>query len=158
LPSNMSWTMLHKFCWNSLVSNVYIRCDVVESRIQVTYKINNDEDFEPQPPVYAILTDLQHFYFFSYDGSTFRMDTEIRVSSATGTLFRWNGRRLASRLVCKIFHAKFVDSRAAFFFHPTSGLYLYPMINAVIERSKKRGIIGNVSTYIITCYSRRFRW
>jgi hypothetical protein len=30
-------------------------------------------------------------------------------------------------------------------------------LNAVIERSKKCGIIGDVSTYFITCYYRRCR-
>jgi hypothetical protein len=59
-------------------------------RTQAAYKINNENDFESQPPVYAVLTDLKYFYFFSYDGSTFKIDSEIRVSSATRAHF-FNG-------------------------------------------------------------------
>jgi len=53
------------------------------------YKINNDEN-KPRPPVYAVLTDFKYFDFFSYDGSTFQRDEEIRVSSATWAQF-FNG-------------------------------------------------------------------
>ena len=63
---------------------------LLKCRTQAAYKTNKDKDFEPQPPVYAVLTDLQDFYFFSYDGSTFKMDTEIYVSSATQAHF-FNG-------------------------------------------------------------------
>lgn len=51
------------------------------------YKLNSDKYFDPQPSVFAILTDLKDFYFFSYDGSTFKMDKEIHVSSATRAEF-----------------------------------------------------------------------
>lgn len=50
-------------------------------------KINFNKDYELQPRVYAILTDLQHFYFFSYDGLSFKMDQEIYVSSETRAHF-----------------------------------------------------------------------
>jgi hypothetical protein len=60
---------------------------LLKCRTQAAYKINSDNDFEPQPPVYAVLTDLKDFYFFSYDGSTFKMDKEIWVSSATRAHF-----------------------------------------------------------------------
>jgi len=56
-------------------------------RTQAAYKDNKDNDFGPQSPVYAVLTDLREFYFFSYDGSTFKMDTEIRVYSGTRAHF-----------------------------------------------------------------------
>jgi hypothetical protein len=59
-------------------------------RTQAAYKLNLDKDFDPQPPVFAILTDLKDFYFFSYDGSTFKMDKEIWVSGATRANF-FNG-------------------------------------------------------------------
>lgn len=51
---------------------------LLECHIQAAYKTNNDDDFEPQPPVYAVLTDLKdfYFYFFSYDGSSFKMGEE----------------------------------------------------------------------------------
>ena len=32
------------------------------------YKLNFNKEFDPQPPVYAVLTDLKEFYFFCYDG------------------------------------------------------------------------------------------
>ena len=50
---------------------------------QAAYKLNSNKKFNPQPTVFAVLTDLHFFYFFSYDGSTFRMDKEIHVSAAT---------------------------------------------------------------------------
>jgi hypothetical protein len=56
-------------------------------RTQAAYKLNSDEKFNPQPPVYAILTDFRDFYFFSYDGSTFKMDIEIQVSASTRANF-----------------------------------------------------------------------
>ena len=59
----------------------------LKSRTPAAYKINNDKDFEPQPPVYAVLTDLKQFYFFSYDGSSFKMDKEIHVYGATRAQF-----------------------------------------------------------------------
>jgi hypothetical protein len=58
---------------------------LLKCRTQAAYKINKNKDFEP--PVYAVLTDLERFYFLSYDGETFKMDTEIRVSSATWAHF-----------------------------------------------------------------------
>ena len=60
---------------------------LLKCRTQAAYKINKDKDFEPPPPVYAVLTDLQHFYFLSYDGLTFKMDTEIWVSCETWANF-----------------------------------------------------------------------
>ncbi|KAF8492808.1 hypothetical protein F5888DRAFT_877667 [Russula emetica] len=62
------------------------------------YKINNENDFELQPPVYAVLTDLKDFYFFSYDGSTFKIDLEIWVSSATRAHFLNGMTGVAERL------------------------------------------------------------
>jgi hypothetical protein len=53
------------------------------------------------------------------------MDTEIRLCNA-GTLFQRNGRRLASRLVWEISHAKLVDSHGAFVFYHIPRLYLHP--------------------------------
>ncbi|KAF8492802.1 hypothetical protein F5888DRAFT_1636945 [Russula emetica] len=89
------------------------------------YKDNNDKDFEPQPPVYAVLTDLQHFYFFSYDGSTFKMDTEIWVYSATRAHFLDGMAGVTERLFSTILQG------------------YNSILNAVIERSRKRGIIGD---------------
>ena len=39
---------------------------LLECHIQAAYKTNNDDDFEPQPPVYAVLTDLKVFIFISF--------------------------------------------------------------------------------------------
>jgi hypothetical protein len=63
---------------------------LAESCYQAAYKLNSDKEFDPQPPVYAILTDLKDFYFFSYDGSCFKMDEDITVSAATRRQF-FNG-------------------------------------------------------------------
>ena len=60
---------------------------MLKSHTQAAYKTNNDDDFEPQPPVYAILYDLKDFYFFSYDGSSFKTGENIRVSSDTRVQF-----------------------------------------------------------------------
>jgi hypothetical protein len=71
------------------VSNIYCTSDVtlLKHCTQAAYEINKVKEFEPQPPVYAVLTDLKDFYFFSYDGSTFKIDKEIWVSSATRAHF-----------------------------------------------------------------------
>jgi hypothetical protein len=55
-------------------------------RTQAAYN-NRDKEFDLQSLVFAVLTDLKDFYFFSYDGSTFKMDKEIRVSGATRQTF-----------------------------------------------------------------------
>jgi hypothetical protein len=60
---------------------------ILQTSFQAAYKLNSDEGFNPQPQVYAILTDLKDFYFFSYDSTHFKMDSEIRVSSATRSQF-----------------------------------------------------------------------
>ncbi|KAF5373290.1 hypothetical protein D9615_007371 [Tricholomella constricta] len=44
------------------------------------FEINSDEEFKPQPPVYAILTDLEDFHIFRYDGSQFTRIKKIIVS------------------------------------------------------------------------------
>jgi hypothetical protein len=60
---------------------------LLKCRTQAAYKTNKDKNFEPQPPVYAVLTDLKKFWSFSYDGSTFKMDRDILVSSETRASF-----------------------------------------------------------------------
>lgn len=41
--------------------------------------MNSSREFDPQPPVYAVLTDLEHFYFFRYDGNQFFRSNAIIV-------------------------------------------------------------------------------
>jgi hypothetical protein len=40
-------------------------------------KLNRDRDPDPQPPVYAMLSDLRDVYFLSYDGTQFRVISEF---------------------------------------------------------------------------------
>ena len=52
-----------------------------------TYKLNSGKGFKPQPPVYAVLTDLRMFYFFRFDGSNFTQAKPYFVSDFTRTSF-----------------------------------------------------------------------
>jgi hypothetical protein len=91
------------------------------------YKLNIDKEFDPQPPVFAVLTDLKDFYFFSYDGSTFKMDKEIRVSPATRVDFlKGMGEGSVLLLSLRNLNAKLVNSHGAFVFYYTPRLYLCP--------------------------------
>jgi hypothetical protein len=51
----------------------------VKLKRAAAYKLNSDKEFQPQPPVYAVLTDLRIFYFFRYDGSQFTRTQDIFV-------------------------------------------------------------------------------
>jgi len=93
------------------------------------YKLNIDKEFDPQPPVFAVLTDLKDFYFFSYDGSTFKMDKEIRVSPATRVDFLKGMGEVTERLFSTILQG-----------------YI-SVLDAVVQRSTKRGTIGDVSAH-----------
>jgi len=46
-------------------------------------KKNRNRNLHPQPPVYAILTDMEMFYFFRYDGFRFSYSEQIFVKSNT---------------------------------------------------------------------------
>ena len=47
------------------------------------FQKNSGRDLNPQPPVYAVLTDLEKFYFLRYDGRKFYRMSQIIVSSET---------------------------------------------------------------------------
>ena len=52
------------------------------------YKVNADKEFDKQPPVYAMLTDLHDFYILRYDGSTFSLyQDEITVPQRPRSAF-----------------------------------------------------------------------
>ena len=46
---------------------------------QAAMELNRDNDLDPQPPVYAMLSDLRDFYFLSYDGTQFRVISEFSI-------------------------------------------------------------------------------
>jgi hypothetical protein len=46
---------------------------------QAAMKLNRDRDLDPQPPIYALLSDLHFFYFLSYDGTRFQCMAEITI-------------------------------------------------------------------------------
>lgn len=54
---------------------------------QAAMKLNRDKDLCPQPPIYAMLSDLRDFYFVSYDGSKFQSMAQISVSLISRTDF-----------------------------------------------------------------------
>jgi hypothetical protein len=56
-------------------------------KIAAAHKLNRDKNFDPQPPVYAVLTDMRIFYFFRYDGSEFTLMRVIYVSDQTRSEF-----------------------------------------------------------------------
>lgn len=43
-------------------------------------RLNRDGDLDPQPPIYAMLSDLHDFYFLSYDGTKFYSMAEITIT------------------------------------------------------------------------------
>jgi hypothetical protein len=52
------------------------------------FKLNKAKEFENQPPVYAVLTDLRDFHFLRYDGSRFELyGREIAVSPFSRSAF-----------------------------------------------------------------------
>lgn len=55
--------------------------------LTAAYKLNSSRNFLPQPPVYALLTDLHDFYFISYNGSKFSCTPEITVSTYSRLTF-----------------------------------------------------------------------
>ena len=46
---------------------------------EAAMELNRDKDLDSQPPVYAMLSDMRDFYFLSYDGTQFRVMSEISV-------------------------------------------------------------------------------
>jgi hypothetical protein len=50
-------------------------------------KLNRDKDLIPQPPIYAMLSDLRDFYFLSYDGTTFQCMAQISIPQRPRTEF-----------------------------------------------------------------------
>jgi hypothetical protein len=49
--------------------------------------MNSKKNFSPQPPVYAILSDLQFFYIFCYDGSNFTRTNAMYVPDESRSKF-----------------------------------------------------------------------
>jgi hypothetical protein len=54
---------------------------------QAAMKLNRDIDLDPQPPIYAMLSDLRDFYFLSYDGATFKCMAQITIRQHPRTQF-----------------------------------------------------------------------
>jgi hypothetical protein len=50
-------------------------------------KLNRDRDLNPQPPIYAMLSDLRDFYFLSYDGTKFERMAQISIPQRPRTEF-----------------------------------------------------------------------
>lgn len=53
------------------------------SKSAAAFEKNSHRDLNPQPPVYAVLTDLQNFYFLRYDGRKFCRMSQILVNNET---------------------------------------------------------------------------
>ena len=50
-------------------------------------KLNRDSDLYPQPPIYAMLSDLRDFCFLSYNGTEFQCMTQISIPQQPRTDF-----------------------------------------------------------------------
>jgi len=48
-------------------------------------ELHRDSDLDPQPPIYAMLSDLSDFYFLSYDGTKFRVVDKFSITHASRT-------------------------------------------------------------------------
>jgi hypothetical protein len=75
----MNLTCTWDYCAQVLLELV---CEILPFVARYCYLIsimNHNKDLDPQPPVYAILTDLRDFYFLSYDGTKFRRMATIIV-------------------------------------------------------------------------------
>ena len=53
------------------------------SKSAAAFQKNSGRDLYPQPPVYAVLTDLEKFYFLRYDGHKFCRMSQIIVNNET---------------------------------------------------------------------------
>ena len=62
---------MRSFCFLTYLTSDYIN--------QAAMKLNRDRDLCPQPPIYAMLSDLRDFYFLSYDGTNFRCMAQISI-------------------------------------------------------------------------------
>lgn len=62
------------------MSDIIPRWTLIDSK--AAYKLNGSREFEPQPPVYAVLTDLR-----LYDGSKFTLANDIYVISRSRRQF-----------------------------------------------------------------------
>jgi hypothetical protein len=94
------------------------------------HKINADREFENQPPVYAMLTDLHDFYILRYDGSTFSFyDKEITVPQRTRSAFL-GGMMDVTEILFSVLLEGYIQT-----------------LEAVSVRSKSRGHKGDVSEH-----------
>jgi len=93
------------------------------------YKLNSNKEFEPQPPVYAILTDLRMFYFFRYDGSQFTRTKAMFVSEESRPEFLAGMRRVSEHLFSVLLEGYIAT------------------LAAVEARSTWRGTVGDVSEH-----------
>ncbi|KAF9516755.1 hypothetical protein BS47DRAFT_1380783 [Hydnum rufescens UP504] len=67
-------------------------------------ELNRDRDFDPQPPIYAMLSDLTNFYFLSYDGTKFRWMDEITVPKRPRVKFMNGMSRVSDVLFSLLLH------------------------------------------------------
>jgi len=92
-------------------------------------KLNRDRDLDPQPPIYAMLSDLHDFYFFSYDGTKFQRMVEITIPQQPRAQFM-EGMAQVSDLLFSLLLNGYIE-----------------ILAAVEKRSTKRGSDGDVSTH-----------
>jgi hypothetical protein len=71
-----SQALLELVCKNLSFIGSYAASDYLP---QAAIKLDCDQDFDAQPPVYAMLSEFDSFIFLSYDGTNFRHMARIQV-------------------------------------------------------------------------------
>jgi hypothetical protein len=107
--------------------------------------MNKNRGFHPQPPVYAILSDLEKFYFLCYDGICFtRTEKVVLVLDAPRSDF------LAGMRRGRLFNLKSEPSHCLTFLLVSDLLFsvllqgYIGMLDAIVVRSTVRMIAGDV--------------
>jgi len=92
-------------------------------------KLNRDRDLDPQPPIYAILSDLDDFHVFSYDGIKFQRMARIWIPQEPRAQFM-KGMARVSDLLFSLLLNGYIE-----------------ILAAVEKRSTKRGNDDDVSSH-----------
>jgi len=114
-------------------SLAYLISCICSEHLLAAWTSNSQKGLFPQPPVYALLTDLTNFIIFKYDGHTFsRQGMTIPTTFPDGRRYRYeflsHMMPVAERLFSLILHG-FIE-----------------YLNAVADKSKRRGEVGDDSS------------
>lgn len=114
-------------------------------------KKNRDRDLDPQPPIYALFSDLNSFEILSYDGTKFQYLTQILVPLEYRTEFI-HGMAQGMFAFLPVLILYLCSTVSDLLFSLLLNGYI-GVLSAVEKRSRKRGSEGEVSPFVIVCSS-----